>query len=69
MDAGYILPGGHSLVADFPSLNMEHPDVGEAQVIEHWADQRELEALAGVEVCEEDRDDGGDVPSSKYSLQ
>ena len=57
-----------SLVTDSPLLHLEGAVYGD-QMVEHGADQGELQALLGEEVGEDDPEDGADVPASEDGLQ
>ena len=69
MEAGHSLVRAHLLVTHAPVLDVEGGRVGGHHVVEQRADQAELEALCGEEVCQDDTKDGADVPTSKDRLQ
>ena len=69
MEAGHSLVRADMLVADPPVLDVVGGRVGGHHVVEQRTYQGELEALRGEEVCEDDAEDGADVPTSKHGLQ
>ena len=69
MEAGHSLVRSDLLIADAPVLDVEGGRVGGHHVVEQRTYQGELEALRGEEVCEDDAEDGADVPTSKHGLQ
>ena len=69
MKAGHSLVRADLLVADPPVLDVEGGRVGGHHVVEQRTYQGELEALRGEEVCEDDAEDGADVPAGKHGLQ
>ena len=69
MEAGHCLVRAHLLVTHAPVLDVEGGRVGGHHVVEQRADHAELEALCGEEVCQDDTEDGADVPTSKDRLQ
>ena len=69
MEARNSLVCPDRLVADSHVLDLKSGPVCGHQMVQHGADQGELQTLAGEEVGEDDSEDGAEVPTSEHGLQ